>query len=238
MASDGDVKHVVQEGEWLGSIAREYGDRDPDKIWNYGPNSKLKQHRDPNILFPGDVLTIPPIEQKSISRPTDKLHRFVVKRRYEKFEVTLKDPYGKPYSGMKYRLKIGNQEYDGSTDGEGTIRVEKLIVRSDEAARLELVEIDLVYDIVLGGMNPIKEHQGDVTPHYDDGFSGAMMRLRNLGFLGDHVPHPESVALHDDETYTQSIRCYQQFKMQRPRDEVHGKLDPSTRSQLTDHARS
>ena len=54
------VTHVVAQGEYLSLIAARFGFRDPRVIWNHPDNAALRERRkNPNVLFPGDVLTIP-----------------------------------------------------------------------------------------------------------------------------------------------------------------------------------
>ncbi len=224
--------HEVRQGEWLNSIARQYNIRDPKRIWEHGNNARLKSQRDPNVLFPGDLLYIPPVKEKEETRATDAHHKFQAKSFLERFEVTLKDPNGKPYVNLKYHLIIRGREYNGVTDGSGSIRVEKLEVQSGDVARLELPEVFRVYNIKLGGMNPIKSQAGDVNSSYDNGLSGALMRLKNTGYYRGHIPNRDSVALIDPSHFQHSVKNFQIAQMKMDAKAAHGELDEATRSAI------
>ena len=82
--------HVVQQGECLSSIALEYGFSSYEKIYNHADNAEFKQARpDPNLIFPGDRLTIPDKIVKAFSCATGQAHRFVVKLPKRKLRLEL-----------------------------------------------------------------------------------------------------------------------------------------------------
>jgi hypothetical protein len=224
-----EIAHEVQSGEWIGSIAREY-DITPEMILDYGRNQELISHRDPNILFPGDIVYIPPLRDKSIDKATDQKHRFALDRFREHFEVTIKDSSGKPYDNIEYRLTIDGREFSGVTDASGKIRIEELVLSDHSSGKLELPDIYMVFPISLGLLNPLKKHDNDVTPTYDDGLSGAIMRLKNLGYFEGSVHLDDTNT--DDEDIADAIRLYQFFKMKLPFEQITGLLDDKTRAFL------
>lgn len=60
-------KYKVKQGDSICSIAFEHG-LFPDTIWNDAKNSSLKQERkDPNVLYPGDVVYVRDKEEKQAS---------------------------------------------------------------------------------------------------------------------------------------------------------------------------
>jgi hypothetical protein len=68
--------HVIQEGESVGSIAAQHGFF-WKTLWNHGSNAALKDKRkNPEVLFPGDILHIPDIDPKKECKGTDAQHKF------------------------------------------------------------------------------------------------------------------------------------------------------------------
>jgi N-acetylmuramoyl-L-alanine amidase len=71
--------HIVQEGEHLSSIAKRFGFRNFETIWEHPNNAELRQLReDAHVLNPGDALFIPDRELKKEQRPTGKAHIFQI----------------------------------------------------------------------------------------------------------------------------------------------------------------
>ena len=62
--------HTVVQGECLSSIAAKAGFT-VDALWNLPENAQLKSTRkDPNVLYPGDVVFVPDPRPKLISKST------------------------------------------------------------------------------------------------------------------------------------------------------------------------
>jgi Putative peptidoglycan binding domain/LysM domain len=161
--------YKVKAGDCLSSIAYEQGFF-PDTLWNHPDNSELKQNRkDPNVLMPGDVVSIPDKALKEASKPAGQKHRFKKKGVPAKLKVCLMKK-GKPRKNEKFRLIIDGIPVEGTTDGKGFVekplppnaRQGKLIV--GEGANKE------VYLLQFGQVDPIDT---------DTGVAG---RLQNLGY--------------------------------------------------------
>ncbi len=233
MAETEGIWHLVSQGEWLNSIARIYSVGDPDRIWKHPENADLTQRRDGNVLYPGDWLFIPPGENKEESCATEAKHTFELQRAYDRFEVTLHDPDGKPYAQAKYRLLLDGTEYKGETDGDGTIKLEKLILPSGAVGSLELPDLCLRYPIQMGFLNPLEATQpADKDVNYDDGMSGSLMRLRNLGYYDGPVPDNRGESAIDLSQYGDPIMRFQVHKMGRGPEEANGELDQATRDAI------
>ena len=151
--------YVVREGESVLSIAVERG-FDWQTLWNLSENAALKQKRkDPDTLLAGDILHIPDLKLKEVSKATDAHHKFKAKATLAKFKlVLLKDPdptkdklerveasdpwkyIEKPYPGVKcepykdvpYRLLAdGKLVKEATTDASGTIETELSPIAKD-----------------------------------------------------------------------------------------------------------
>lgn len=167
MLPDDPSIHTVAQGEYLSLIARTYGLR-PERIWNHPANLALRlKRKSPNILHPGDELTIPPKEAKEETAPTERRHRFIVKAATQKIRLVLKDRLGKPIRNTPYRIWIsGRPDVSGSTDGGGLLETE--IPVNVQQAKLYVYK--MCWDLNVGALNPISKH------------SGVQQRLNNLGF--------------------------------------------------------
>jgi hypothetical protein len=91
------VRHVVQQGENVDSIALLYGHH-PDALWKHERNATLKgQGEDRGVLHPGDELFIPPLRQRTVFvRSGGATHRFVVR--------------GVPSGGLREAAPRGEEE--------------------------------------------------------------------------------------------------------------------------------
>jgi N-acetylmuramoyl-L-alanine amidase len=156
----------VTQGQCLLSIASETGHH-WNTIWNDPANAELRSRRRPNILLPGDAVTIPPIEPRTESGATEQRHRFRRRGEPAVLRLTLLDN-GEPRANAEYVLTIDGERREGRTDGEGTL-AEPLPCGARRAV-LRIGEEEL--DVQLGGVDPIEEP------------SGVRQRLENLGFAG------------------------------------------------------
>src|SRR5882757_9079041 len=110
--------HVVSQGECLSSIADHYGLL-KQTIWDHSGNAELRRRRpNPDTLFPGDVLFVPPQNETEFDRPVDQMHKFVVKSDQIRFRLRfLLDD--KPRANEPYVLEIGRLKLAGKTDQNG-----------------------------------------------------------------------------------------------------------------------
>jgi LysM repeat protein len=166
--------HRVVQGEHLSSIARKYGFSDYKTIWNHGQNAELKKQRqNPNVIFPGDRLFIPDKEEKTESGSTEQKHRFVLKTEKLKLRLVLEDLYEKPIANAQCELRVENETFPLTTDGQG--RIEKDIKPDAHSAFLTIKDSQTPISEML---IPIKI--GDLNP--EDKESGQKARLNNLGY--------------------------------------------------------
>ena len=147
--------HVVKQGEWLSKIADQHKITDVQMIWNHSHNSRLKQTRDPNVLFPEDQIYIPDQQPKTVSRGTTSKHGFVIKTPPPvMLHVKVLNADDTPLAGQKFRLTVGEQKFTGITTGEGEVIVNDISVSGEHEGTLDFAEIGLVFPIALGHLNP------------------------------------------------------------------------------------
>jgi hypothetical protein len=81
--SDSGCWHVVQRGESLSRIARQYGLESWRQLWSDPKNEPLRKTRkNPNVIHPGDDVHVPGVSVFEIVRATDAAHRIVVGLRH------------------------------------------------------------------------------------------------------------------------------------------------------------
>ena len=74
----GQGSHVVREGECMSSLAAQKG-LFVAQIFEHPANAQLSTVRgDPNILLPGDRVTIPQFARKDVDRSTEQRNKFVL----------------------------------------------------------------------------------------------------------------------------------------------------------------
>jgi hypothetical protein len=230
-ATVGEGGYEVQEGDCLLNIAQRSGHL-WQTIWNFPANADLKTKRgDPNILLPGDHLTIPPIAIKQEPKPTEQRHKFVLHGAPAKLRirVMIEDdddtssgapspgsqpsantpkPEPKPRSNQPYTLDIDGKLYTGNTDGDGYIEVS--IPPQASQGTLTVGPDNMTVKLVLGGLDPV------------DTLSGVQGRLNNLGFNAGPVT---------GKINNRTRAAIQMFQMQYAL-EATGDLDDITRQQL------
>lgn len=198
--------YKVKQGDCLSSIAAQYG-ISWDKIWNHPKNAKLKQQRrDPNILYPGDVLFVPDKEGKEESCTAEQKHKF--KRKGVPAKLKLRILEGEePRANVNYTLQIDGRIYNGTTDAEG--KLEQTIPPNAQRGVL-ILEGDTPIILQLGQLDPIET------------ISGVQARLLNLNFDCGEVNGQENPQLEE------ALRGFQEkYNLQ-----VTGQIDEATRNKL------
>jgi hypothetical protein len=170
----GNGAYVVQAGDCIGSIADAHG-HFWQTIWNHPDNGTLKQARvNPNILLPGDRVTVPELQPKHVACATGRKHVFRRRGVPEVLRLAFADGAGGPLAGKRYRLVVDGVERTGTTRGDGSI--EEWIAPAATSATLQLwpetagLAPMLQWSLRVGGLDPASSMNGVKT------------RLRNLGF--------------------------------------------------------
>lgn len=206
--------HTVKQGEHLSRLAEQYGFSDYRTIWNHPENAELKQKRqDPNVLYPGDTLSIPDRELREELRPTDKRHTFVLTRTNLKLRLVLESRFDKPVANAACTLRINPDTWNLTTDGRG--RIEQDIRPEVEQAMLIVWDSKTVFDSMqvtfgIGHLDPVEE------------FSGQWGRLANLGYLSGQ---PAEENPEDFGSAVEEFQCENDLK-------VDGICGPKTQAKL------
>jgi N-acetylmuramoyl-L-alanine amidase len=161
--------HTVAQGECFSSIAAQFGFT-VDTLWNLPENAQLKANRkDPNVLYPDDVVFVPDPRPKEVSCATEKRHPFVKKGSPAKLKIRLLDGQ-QPRANVAYKLQIDGVWVDGTTDSNGYL--EQPLPPSAKKGQLLVGEgpTQDVHDLDFGFVDPIETD------------SGVAKRLRDLGY--------------------------------------------------------
>lgn len=170
------MQYTVKLGDCMSSIAFENGFF-WKTLWNLPENAALKTLRkNPNVLMTGDVVYIPDLRQKQVTRPTGALHQFVRKGVPEIFRMRLVGVHNKPRAHLDYVIVIDGVARRGKTDANG--RIQESIPPNAKAGKLTVAGLPegrrkpkpLVIRLLLGHLDPVSE------------ISGVKARLANLGF--------------------------------------------------------
>ncbi|HEX7832947.1 MAG TPA: peptidoglycan-binding domain-containing protein [Thermoanaerobaculia bacterium] len=158
---------MVEDGESIPTVALRSG-HFWETIWDHPDNATLVSTRpDPNILVPGDQVSVPPLRQKQCAVATGG--RYVYKRRGvpSRFSMQLFER-GVPRANETYRL-----EFDNGRTAEGTLDANGVLdAFADATARSVLIFVgddEECFELQIGTLRPI------------DTLEGVQQRLRNLG---------------------------------------------------------
>ena len=160
-------EYRVKQGEDISCIAEKYG-LSEETIWNDPANAELKEKRkDPNILYPGDVVMIPDKQLKEESGSSEQRHRFRKKTATVMLRLQLLDDDDSPRANLRYIIEIDGHFEEGTTDGDGKLEHP---IPSDAKTGVLLVGDDDMIPLSFGDLDPIET------------VSGVQHRLLNLGF--------------------------------------------------------
>lgn len=166
--------YVVQQGDCLSSLAKQYGLANWRQIYDAPENADFRRTRpDPNVIQPGDNVFIPDIVVANNGAATDLLHKYQLNRDRTKLRIVVADEDGKPYAQHRYELRVNKSVLKGVTNGQGLVETE--IDATAEAGELKVWWEDgptrhCRWTLQIGHLDPV-EH-----------LSGVQARLNNLAF--------------------------------------------------------
>jgi hypothetical protein len=184
---------TVKQGECMEAIAHEAG-MPWEALWNHPKNAALKQKRkNPNVLFPHDVVHIPEGNPTPFSIETGKSHTFVLARAESTVLDVILERGGKLRAKQECTIKIrGLPDRLFATDDKGRIKV--TIPAKTKRVAIHLASDGCVYEFDLGHMDPIDKVAGVqgrlLALGYpcggDSGVFGLATRLALFQFRKDH----------------------------------------------------
>lgn len=162
---------TVAQGDCVDSLALQEGTT-VARIWDLPANADLKALRtDPNVLLPGDALTIPDnTAEQHLDKETRRRHTFRLLPRTRELRITTLRG-GRALEALDYTVEVDDATVPSRLEGATIV-----CTISMDAKRAVVRIVDGgEYDIDLGHLDPLD------TP------SGEERRLRDLGYF-DHLP--------------------------------------------------
>jgi hypothetical protein len=170
------ANHIVEQGEYLIKIARDYGFDDYRPIWDHPRNAELKAKRlSPNALYPGDILFIPDQEASDTGYASGKRWVIQLKPKAEVLRLLLKNIDDEPLAYTPCTLNIGEKVYAHITNSEGMVA--EMIPKGADRGTLSVQGMDVTLQI--GDLDPIESAVGQV------------LRLANLGYYLGRPDEPD-----------------------------------------------
>ena len=186
----GAGNYVVKQDDCMSSIAEATG-HFWQTIWDDPANATLKDVRkDPNVLMPGDKVTVKPITRKTVSKPTNASYRFRRKGVPAKLHLRIMK-HGEPRANESYRVDVDGKLSRGVTDGNGYVDI--YIPCNAKKGKLWVgpPEDEVFYSLQLGNTLPVAT------------IKGVKQRLLNIGLFGGFVDDEITLA------YKDSVRTFQ-----------------------------
>lgn len=175
--------HTVKQGETFCSIAKAHGCGDWHAVYDDQANADLRaRRRNPNVLDPGDVVTIPDsATDAGVPIPLDKQTGLIRYRRGEQvLRLFLTDSAWKPRASEAFKLTFDAGERAGSCDERGVVRATIPV----DVKQVELQVGDDRWTLQVAHLNPL---EADTS---DQGASGCRGRLNNLGYAVKEIEGP------------------------------------------------
>lgn len=202
-------QYTVAPGDYLAKIAERFGFFDEATIWNDPANAALRQLRpNPEVLLPGDVITIPDKETRVEEGQTERRHRFVVRRSRLRLRIAVRDRFDTVQSGLAVGLALDGPAETPVTDGQGI--VERAIAPSAGSGTFAALGEEAAVHV--GFLDPV------------DAPSGWKARLNNLGYAAGPADRPTPV---EERSALEEFQC--DFGLP-----VTGKADGATLQRLLD----
>lgn len=163
------IHHVTGTEDLEQVLATEYPGTAIEDVLNEPSNAALFAIRGSHMLAEGDQLTIPamaPAEAPRFKVTLSSTNRFRYEARLRPLVLALRDTSGAAITGEAWRLQHGDSFLEGSTDGDGMLRVNIPVAWRN----LELIVGERRRRIRVAALDPVGK------------LRGIQARLRNLGY--------------------------------------------------------
>jgi N-acetylmuramoyl-L-alanine amidase len=206
-------RHLVRPGECFVSIAAAHG-VPWRELWDHPANRSLRELRgNPNVLLPGDLVTITDGDEPTHRLSPGGTRRFRGRPAMAHLHLRLSeegsDGESNGLSGAAFRLEAAGRTVTGTLGSDGMLRAD--VPASATAARLVLEpgsERERALVLHIGHLDPIAS------------VAGIKQRLNNLGYSIDETTGDEALA-----------DALSSFQTDRGLD-ASGALDDATRQEL------
>lgn len=171
--------YTVVQGDHIASIAADAGFVSYKTIWDDGKNASIKAKRNPNVLYPGDVIEIPAKQKKEESVPTTEYSTFQLIGDPVQLKIVVLDWAGNPIVDTELDIALDGGEKI-RTAGDGSVTKKTIDPQCERIGKLSLKGYEL--GLKLGHLDPVEE------------ISGQVWRLNNLGYRAGETTNPNDPA--------------------------------------------
>jgi hypothetical protein len=224
------VRHVLEPGECLQSLALRHGFKDGQTIYDGPDNSDLRKNRAaPAEVAPGDVVMIPDRKPRQLPVTKGKPNRFKVHVPTALVRVHVSDEAGQALAGKPYELTIKEKTIEGKTTSDGA--VEQSVPFNAQDATL------VVYDSAAKDGARWIWSLCFASLEAPETRAGAWQRLANLGYWSPAEPPEQSAgssttapAAGSIDALALAIRAFQHDEQL----DESGRIDDKTRKRLVE----
>lgn len=173
-------QYIIQQGDTLLKIAKQFGMSSSKALYMHSSNADFRKLRpDPNLIFPGDQITIPDDKTSVFSGLPDRRHVFVYSEsgasEKEWLRLAMKDSDGQSVSGIRATLVTSGQSLESIESEEGVLEFDLTNIREWQGelqifSAEESTEPSHRFQLQFAHLDPI------------DTISGIQARCNNLGF--------------------------------------------------------
>lgn len=224
------VRHVLEAGECLESLARRHGFKDGKTIYDGPDNADLRKKRAaPADVMPGDTVVIPDRKKRDIAINKGKVNRFKIHLPEAMLRVHVCDEAGQPLAGKPYELTIYDDTVEGKTTSDGA--VEAPVSLNVKAAKLVVYDSAAkdgarwVWSLKIANLDAPETR------------AGAWQRLANLGYWSPgeapEQTNSSAGALSDESWVDPLALAIRAFQHDEQLDET-GRIDDATRKRLVE----